>query len=53
MSVSLTKNDYLPLSIKIISLDNTWEVAEDGYAHPYPHEISKDLNTFNSCIKMM
>jgi hypothetical protein len=53
MSASLTKNDYLPLSIKIISLDNTWEFAEDGYSRPYPHEISKDLNTFNSCIKMM
>jgi hypothetical protein len=53
MSVSLTKNDYLPLSIKIISLDNTWEFAEDGYSHPYPREISKDLNTLISCIKMM
>jgi len=53
MSVSLTKNDYLPFSIQIISLDNTWKSAEDGYFHPYPHEISTDLNTFISCIKMM
>lgn len=53
MSVSSTKNDYLPFSIQIISLDNTWEFAEEGYFHPCPHEISADLNTFISCIKMM
>lgn len=53
MSVSLTKNDFLSFSIQIISLDNTLEFAEGGYFHPCPHEISTDLNTFISCIKML
>lgn len=47
MSVSLTKNYYLPYSIQIISLDNTWEFAEDGYFRPYPHEIQTYFKYFH------